>query len=346
MPPRFLALTLALLALATPAAHAQDKPATELAVVTRVYPVADLLGTRVPNYANVPPLVPPTDVRNAPDPAAVADPRGGILGVPPGDAPAGIICFPPPPGMPTDPADDLIQLIQSIVARDTWTENGGIIGSIKLLSTQLVVTQTEGNQQQVADLLAALRKGSATNVRVEAAWPALAAADLDAAERGGALDRLVAALDPATPRGRITCLNGQVVHLAAGPAVTVVTGLAPTTNPAAVAPTTAAVQAGAFLELNPLLISEPHGPATRAILSLRSVLSRFDAPPTPIPSATTRPAALSIDRLSMSVAHLATTVTLPLGQWTVIGGLTPDATAAQRDGTQVYLLVRVTAPTE
>ena len=334
MPPRLLALTLALIALATPAAHAQDKPATEPAVVTRVYPVADLLGTRVPNFLNRPPLVPPTDVGIAPSPATVADPS------------VGNICFPSPPGTQPDPVDSLIELIEASVARDTWASSGGIPGSISALASQLVVTQTEENQQQVADLLAALRKGSAINVRIEAAWPTLAAADLDAAERGGALDRLVAALDPATPRGRITCLNGQVVHLAAGPAVTVVTGLAPTTNPAAFAPTTAAVQAGAFLELNPLLIGEPHGPATRAILSLRSVLSRFDGPPTPIPSATTRPAALSIDRLSMSVAHLAATVALPLGRWTVIGGLTPDATATQRDGTQVYLLVRVTAPTE
>ena len=348
-------LLLAPLLLATPRAAAQ--PTTEDApaeTTTVVYPISDLIEP-VPDFPDTDGMGPPNR------PPAVSTTYGGGGGLYGGltrDQPD------QKQGLSRDEVVDIIvQALQSIVDRDSWTDNGGIIGSVKLLNGKLFITQTPENQKRVEAFLRDLRSRTPT-VEVEAAWPTLAAADLDAANATDKLDQLVRTLAPSTPRARIACRDGQSVHLASGPSSTIVLDLTPIVGQNAVGwdPTVSLVQTGGFLQLRPVLRTIVEGePPTSAVLTVRSVLSRFDAPPEQLPgpflaaTPATNPAEPyftaplgeipgGIDRLKTSVARLTTSLVVPLNHWTFVGGMTPDAGASKPDATQVYLLVRITVP--
>ncbi len=61
----------------------------------------------------------------------------------------------------------LTKLIQDTVAPDSWREAGGVVGSLRELSGQLIVTQTPDNQRQLANLLEQLRETRAIQVTIE-----------------------------------------------------------------------------------------------------------------------------------------------------------------------------------
>ncbi len=264
--------------------------------------------------------------------------------------------------------DTLIQRLQSTVDRESWTDNGGGLGSIKEVYGELVITQTANNQKRVKAVLSRLRDAAPT-VQVEAVWATLAAADLAAADTFQKRDQLVATLDPATPRAQISCRDGQAVHLASGPASSILFDLTPVVGQNAVGfdPTVVQVQTGGHLEVRPLLRTIVAGePAASAILTVRSTLSRFDAPPEQIRRPIKFPEADlnlgrvdhvnpvgdspggdfpgGLDRLQTSVARLKTSLIVPVGHWAVVGGMTPDAGADKPGATQVYLMVRLTVP--
>ncbi|HEX4792327.1 MAG TPA: hypothetical protein VH370_00960 [Humisphaera sp.] len=56
--------------------------------------------------------------------------------------------------------DGIAGLIKDTVARESWTENGGTIGSIREMMGLLIVTQTRANHLELFELLAALRRTS------------------------------------------------------------------------------------------------------------------------------------------------------------------------------------------
>lgn len=325
-----LAATLASRAQTLPA----DAPAEPPDVVRHVYDVRDLL-TDFPHFPADGSLLPPTDLDGRPFRAATPDGSAiDVLGTRvPMVAPVEPSDWgkPDPTCMPMEGRmDDVIQLVVSTVDRSGWTDNGGSNGSIKSLNHYLIVSQTPANQAAVADLLEKLRDVD-DGLTLDAAWATAPAADLAKAEKAGTLGDFLDKLDPPPARGRIACLNGQIVTLAAGPALPVGPGSAFLT-----APGVRLAQAGAFLECRAVLIpSAKTGKSTAAYFFARSVLSRFvtDAAPS------TRPASA---RPPVSAVTLATAARVPLGQWTVIGGLTPDATADTPDAAQVYLIVRVT----
>lgn len=58
--------------------------------------------------------------------------------------------------------------ITNTIARDSWTENGGTIGSIRELNGQLIVNQTVDNQLAVYNLLQQLRETRALQIAIEA----------------------------------------------------------------------------------------------------------------------------------------------------------------------------------
>lgn len=76
--------------------------------------------------------------------------------------------------------EDVTRLITDSVSPDSWRETGGMYGSIKELSGQLVITQTADNHRAVATLLTQIRESRSINARVHAHWVLVAdRADLD-----------------------------------------------------------------------------------------------------------------------------------------------------------------------
>ncbi|HTW94779.1 MAG TPA: hypothetical protein VMD30_08305 [Tepidisphaeraceae bacterium] len=58
---------------------------------------------------------------------------------------------------PTGPADNLIKVLESVVAPDSWRDSGGTVGACQCTHGELVVLQTPRNQRQVAHFLDQLR---------------------------------------------------------------------------------------------------------------------------------------------------------------------------------------------
>ena len=356
-----LRLIVAIVALALPAAALAAGPSTAPAAVVVVYPIADLIES-VPDFPDTAAMQPPTGDR--PDYGRYGGGGGGGaggVGLFAGQSNANVPNTEGPTR--TELVDNLIALLRDTVDSESWTDNGGTVGQIKERGGRLIVEQTPANQARVLAVLRGLRTEAPT-VQVEAVWATVAAADLAAARDGGTLDELVAKLDPATPRGEMACRDGEVVYLASGPAINVVSDLTPVVGQNALGfdPTMLLVQTGGCLRFRPVLRTIAAGePAAAAVFTVESVLSRFDAPPEQLPRPmvvtvpSTKPADAvyanpvgdlpgGIDRWKTSVARLATSIVVPVGQWAVVGGMTPDAGADQPGGTQVYLMVRITVP--
>jgi len=73
-----------------------------------------------------------------------------------------------PSKSPDDIAKDIIEVIKTTVAHDTWTDAGGTIGTIKPLNGQLIINQTVDNQNAVYNLLQQLRETRALQIAIEA----------------------------------------------------------------------------------------------------------------------------------------------------------------------------------
>ena len=360
MKPHPLRLAVLIFALALPAAAHAAGPATAptsapaAGGVIAVYPIRDLIEP-IPDFQDEDGMRPPNGL-------GITRPYGlygGGRSIPPEADPEVVR---------RELVDTIIQRLETVVDRESWTDNGGSVGSIKEVDGELIITQTADNQKRVKVVLTGLRDAAPT-VQVEAVWATLAAADLAAADTFQKQDALVAKLDPATPRGQMSCRDGQAVHLASGPASSIIFDLTPVVAQNAVGfdPSVVQVQTGGHLEFRPVLRTIVAGePAASAILTVRSTLSRFDTPPEQIRRPIIIPEADlnvgrvdhvnpvggspggdfpgGLDRLQTSVARLKTSLIVPVGHWAVVGGMTPDAGADKPGVTQVYLIVRLTVP--
>ncbi|MCK4624000.1 MAG: STN domain-containing protein [Phycisphaerae bacterium] len=65
------------------------------------------------------------------------------------------------PAPPEEAAEELVDLIRSMISPDTWRENAGDIGSCRVLGTNLIITQTHKNQERVQKFLTMLRAARA-----------------------------------------------------------------------------------------------------------------------------------------------------------------------------------------
>ena len=53
--------------------------------------------------------------------------------------------------------ENILDIIRTTIDRDSWVQGGGLVGSVKELGGQIVVTQTAENHRELAALLKALR---------------------------------------------------------------------------------------------------------------------------------------------------------------------------------------------
>ncbi len=63
---------------------------------------------------------------------------------------------------------EITQLLENTVARNSWIDNGGTVGSIREINGQLVITQTPGNLEKVSGLLKKLRETRSVEISIDA----------------------------------------------------------------------------------------------------------------------------------------------------------------------------------
>jgi hypothetical protein len=254
------------------------------------------------------------------------------------------------------------------VEPNSWTDVGGA-GNCKVLGTLLVITQTGAVHERVAEFLDELRRegGSPRSVTVRAHWLFLDAKQLGQLTRADenrvapaalqAVHRAVLeqlAAEPKNYSGRVTCFEGQTVHIVSGRSRSAVTSLQPVVAAGAVAydPQVSTVHDGAVLQVTPTL----SGRANSAIIDIQSVVTRWDKPGEPVeitgqanpqegaqgPVGVAAHVAGRIDRMNYLSQRLATTLRVPLDQPMLVGGMTFEPGRDDGDSPQLYLIVEVT----
>jgi hypothetical protein len=275
--------------------------------------------------------------------------------------------------------DDLIEAITAIIDPASWDDVGGP-GSLTFFGGLLLVNQTSENHEKIDELLETIRSEGTTaqTVVVDARWLVLDAAQLDEllgqdpAKSGSkspltvdsaACERL--SRERPGYRGRITCFNGQTVHLVSGTRRSVVTGAIPVVGSGiGYQPQTATPNFGVLLQVTPSLL-----PGTdAAILDVQSTVTKW-VEPERIPVVGSRfqgtrrldpashemvdepggEASLVLDRLAIPAQQLATALRVPLDKPVLVGGLTLEPPQIESGETktpareQLYLVVQVSA---
>ncbi len=267
--------------------------------------------------------------------------------------------------------EDLKRVILTVIAPDTWAENGGQEGELQHLGTALIIRQSPAVHKEIESLLEQLRKGSGkqNTVAIDARWLLL---DSDELERlmppndqgEPRIDRKTLAeftRRPSSIRGQTNCFTGQLVYLVSGTRRNVVTSFVPVVGSldrplerqyaalageARVVPAQALIgdravgyqpvidtpNLGVLLQIRPTLVP---GQA-KAIVDLQSTLTVLadSSPDLGVPAEKTEdPLVPKVDRVAIETQELATTLSVPLGQPVLAGGLTyigPSADAARQ----------------
>jgi len=281
-------------------------------------------------------------------------------------------------------ADELIDSITATVAPDSWEDVGGD-GALQYLGGMLIISQTKEVHGEIAALLDLIRSNSnaTTSVEINAYWVGVKGTEQIKRASDQANDRSVdrtwlkEAVAQSGASGRIVCLDGQTVHLAAGNFRTVVTGFTPIVGsvesnsksqhakasqrqpiPASVlaqfgggGEARSSTESGGFgggvgyqpqtssVNMGALLQVTPAlvPQSDRVILDVRSIVTRSH----PKGSSTTQIAnAGSVENINVVAQQFMTTINMPTNQPIVVGGatLTPMSNDDEA-GEQLYLVV-------
>lgn len=263
--------------------------------------------------------------------------------------------------------DDLVEAILATIEPESWVDFGGKAVCTPL-GGMLLIKQTQSAHVQIETLLDSIRQesGNVQTLTVAAHWLLLNRDELaqlvPPSDEGGnraalAVDRTALQQLAATApgyQGQVTCFSEQTVHIVSGQRRTVVTNAVPVVSQGAVAysPIVSVPNVGLLLELKPTVL--PNG--SMAVLNLESTVTGMSQNPDgmmtgshelPAPQNAGAVAGFSLDRLTLDVQHLATTVRVPVGQPVLVGGLsmvgdTTGRDAAHTGGRQLYLVVELT----
>lgn len=264
--------------------------------------------------------------------------------------------------------DALIDTITTTISPDEWDDVGGQ-ASITALGASLIVSAPVDTHDKIAALLDLFRKrwGSLRTISVQAHWLWLTEKELTAAladklpaEEGrpvafGAttdaawqqLGELAAAGENRRPgyHAVLTCYNGQTVHVQAGGQRLTVVGMTPVvggneTEPA-YSPQVRAIQEGAALQMTPIATRT----AKYVVIDVHSRVNLLEA-------ADAKPAAAegqaqaggsvaqviaALDRPALQSQRLSTTLRIPVGRPTLVGGMTFASAGA--GGSNLYLFL-------
>lgn len=315
---------------------AATAPATYPDVVTKYYPIGDLIH-------------PPVDYPINPERKADEGPRDHAS-----------VCFIPPASAQdtTVLVEAITQEIQDTIDWKSWKVNGGTMGAIQEsgLSPCLIVVQTPENQIAIARLLKEIREErQPRTISARATWlliddrdvraiQAQARKDAPPGATAGALVVDDAILDRAGryAAAQTTCFDGQTVSLTSQRSWSIVTDVNPVVGTGAVGydPTTDRATSGATLQLTPRLT-----PDGAVIVDLRSLVTETRPPaPRPASQPTEGFDKTMIDPQDIATQQIATTARLPLGKRVIVAGSTlPPSVGGDRGGRTLYLVMEIDA---
>jgi len=245
------------------------------------------------------------------------------------------------------------------VDSDSWKNNGGQTGEIRVIEGMLIVTQTEANHAQIDELLKQLMDKHARLVRVRIHWLLGANDQLQLGEgtnrnqsqrviESALLDKLPK--DVTHHQAETVCFSGQTVHLTSGQAHAYVSGLSPVVASDAVGfePELSVFQDGASATVTPTVQSD----GKSAVLDFHSIVSAWErGVPVDLKdlagSATTRPSTQKplgpsvLDRPQIQMQTLDTTLRVPLGSAIIVGGMTLQPGLTGPSGPRLLIVVEV-----
>jgi hypothetical protein len=255
----------------------------------------------------------------------------------------------------------LIHAITNLIDRDSWEENGGE-GSIQPVGGALAVSNTSAVHAKLETFLVALRaqNDALRSISIDAHWLALDDEQL-AKLRGGADKKRsstgqgithegLASLSGETRRAsaHLTCLNGQTIHAISGLMKTKIQGGIPVVGGSGTPGYQAVITTphlGTLLQITPSLL--PGDDA--ALVDLHSSVTRWEDEEAAVKlniGDSADDTVAQIDRLKIGAQQLATSLRVPLGRPTLIGGMS-QATAGRQNADaleRLYLVIEITAP--
>jgi beta-lactamase regulating signal transducer with metallopeptidase domain len=255
----------------------------------------------------------------------------------------------------------LIRLIKETIDPDSWRDNGGIVGAVKELSGQLVVTQSAEAQRQLTNLLLQLRQTRSLQVQVDTkfvlldAWAVerfnLHAAPATRTTRPSTLltdVQIESLLHPTDGKShakliagpRLQVYNGQRGYVLAATQRRYISGYSMDAARNHFDPTLETAEQGAIVDVQATISSD----RKYATLTLRPRITRLDRLDDEIWPNSPADHPLKIQRPVNSVRQLQTTVSVADGQTVIVGGFVDSvigdtkaripATAAEKPATQ------------
>lgn len=315
-------------ALAQQPGQAQEKPAraaeSDDATTIRTYNISDLVRAS-------------TDYRLNP----IGAQQPGFGAVPGGfvDGPMGAA---PPANAHIVSAERIVQLIQSLIEADSWTNNGGTLGQIEITGNLLVIRHTVPVHTKIQDLLNQLRQGAspARVLKISADWIEVPR-DVDTstlANDTAALDQLIKS---SYARAKTTCFNGQTVSITSAREQTYVrdSQIIVGTNAAGYDIMPDIARSGVMLQISPQLVPD----SEEAVIDLTSIVRKTEGiePAAPATQPALNFAAGRVDRVKQLNQQLQTTLRAKLGARTVVGGMTIDPSGD--NSKQLVLVIRIDA---
>ncbi len=216
----------------------------------------------------------------------------------------------------------------------------------KIFRGNLIVRNTAEVHEELANFLRALRTNGdgGRSVVVEATWLLLTPQQLETlrqpsgdhqTSRSAVSRKTFDEISRQTTaiHGRITCLNGQQVHLATGRRQVISSGGTPTVGVGATGyqPTISVINLGAVLQVTPSISGD-----SKAFVDLQNIVTQWKEPGGPI-QVTSQAAAgssekqaagpivktmLTIDRADIGTQEWSTTVSMPIGEPVYVGSVT------------------------
>jgi hypothetical protein len=340
------------------AEQAEATPATEQApkLIVRVYPVQDLLRTQTdyPYRGGLSGEFPSRQF-SAPGRGGGGMGGGGIGGGGGAGGGGGMFSIPSPGRPPQvlrqfggggaqneERENEFLETIGASV-QGNWDSDGV---EKRLFRGNLIVRNTAEVHEELTTFLRALRTNGAggRSVIVEATWLLLTPQQLETLRQPSgdnpgsrsavsrkSLDEV--ARQTTAIHGRITCLNGQQVHLATGRRQVISSGGTPTVGMAATGyqPIISVINLGAVLQVTPSISGD-----SKALVDLQNIVTQWKEPGAPI-QVTSQVAAgssekqaggplvntmLTIDRADVGTQEWSTTVSIPIGEPVYVGSVT------------------------
>jgi hypothetical protein len=254
--------------------------------------------------------------------------------------------------------DILIETITATIAPEEWSDVGGP-ASITSLGASLIVSAPVEIHDKIGALLDLFRQrwGTLRTVSVQADWLWLTSKQLDAAlalpqdqePRAFGVLSDAAWKQLSQPAGAketqpgyhavLTCYNGQTVHVTSGGQRLIVAGMTPVVgggeNAAAYQPQVRSIQDGAALQITPVATRT----AKYVVVDVHSRVNLLTPQQPKAQGADGKPGVseviASLDRPELATQTLSTTLRVPVGRPTLIGGMTFE----KPGGANLYLFL-------